>query len=84
MVAKSSPPGGVRKVRGGVRTRPAMRQAPTPGQVEETPGDPFSTLAHGEEGPSAPWSRIKYTVTLSGKQYYWHRDLKHPVIVRNP
>jgi hypothetical protein len=81
MVAKSSSPGGVRKVRGGVRTRETVRQAPPPGQVEETPGDPFEALAGGQTW-SSPTRTICYE--FDARRIYWHRDLKYPVIVRHP
>jgi hypothetical protein len=82
MVAKSSPPGGVRKVRGSVRPGPAMRQTSKARQVEKAAGDPFEALAGGETGPTSPGSIRIFALEIDTITCYWHRDLKHPVIVR--
>ena len=81
MVAKSSPPGGVHKVRGGVRTGPVVRQASKARQVEEAAGDPFEAVAGGETG-TATTRRIYSIIGFDTFTVYRHRDLKHPVIVR--
>jgi hypothetical protein len=83
MVAKSSRSRRMCEVRGGVRTRPAMRQASAPGQVEEASGDPFEALA-GREARTTSAGRIYSIIGFDTFTVYRHRDLKYPVIVRHP
>ena len=74
----------VRGVRRSGRGRLAVPQTPPAGQAAQAQGDPFAAVEARQTG-EAPDSRIKVhyvAYCLDGTTYYYHRDLKHPVVVR--
>ena len=58
------------------------------GPQAQADGDPFTTMEEREQGPPAALPRGEsaadrcYSIDSRGDRYYFHINLKHPVVVR--